>query len=402
MVLSNGHCRSLHSLFLSAFFNNSMNSLNSCRTQTFVSPTTSMTMKIAKLPVSPCSTTRRISPTSLHFLISASTPTSQFTSFSLSNSGSRFSTFAKVQGPLANLDQPVEDEGMDMKNLEILTQKIEAYGINCGHLVERSLSFHISQIRDFAMWRCFRFECGWTGQAFIDDQQMSHAVNDASEFQSFKKYTETDLGLEPIGHRLIAYFALRRISTKCLQRNAVMQVSGEQDVIAFTYRQNGVLVGCKYRSINKKFWQEKGTRRILYGLDDIIGASELIIVEGEIDKLSMEEAGFSNCVSVPGGAPQKVSAKELPSWQKDIAYQYIWNCKAYLDKVSRIILATDNDSPGQALAEELARRLGKERCWRVRWPQREDSSYFKDANEVLVNLGPDALRDMIGNVELYT
>ena len=35
-------------------------------------------------------------------------------------------------------------------------------------------------------------------------------------------------------------------------------------------------------------------------------------VEGEIDKLSMEEAGFLNCVSVPGGAPQVVSTKDLP------------------------------------------------------------------------------------------
>ena len=37
-----------------------------------------------------------------------------------------------------------------------------------------------------------------------------------------------------------------------------------------------------------------------------------------------------------------------------------------------MILATDNDAPGEALAEELARRLGKERCWRVRWPQKRD------------------------------
>jgi hypothetical protein len=32
-------------------------------------------------------------------------------------------------------------------------------------------------------------------------------------------------------------------------------------------------------------------------------------VEGEIDKLSMEEAGYLNCVSVPDGAPPQVSNK---------------------------------------------------------------------------------------------
>jgi len=30
----------------------------------------------------------------------------------------------------------------------------------------------------------------------------------------------------------------------------------------------------------------------------------------------MEEAGFLNCVSVPDGAPAKVSSKEIPSEDK--------------------------------------------------------------------------------------
>ena len=35
-----------------------------------------------------------------------------------------------------------------------------------------------------------------------------------------------------------------------------------------------------------------------------------------MDKLAMEEAGFKNCVSVPDGAPPKVSAKEVPAEDK--------------------------------------------------------------------------------------
>ncbi|KAJ6951043.1 hypothetical protein NC651_004639 [Populus alba x Populus x berolinensis] len=174
-----------------------------------------------------------------------------------------------------------------------------------------------------------------------------------------------------------------------------------QVAIAFTYRRNGVLVSCKYRDINKRFWQEKDTKKVFYGLDDIKGADEIIIVEGEMDKLAMEEAGFRNCVSVPDGAPPSVSPKELPPNQEDTKYQYLWNCKEYLDKVSRIILATDGDPPGQALAEELARRLGRERCWRVKWPKKNTDEHFKDANEVLMFSGPLALRDIIENAELY-
>ncbi|PHT54916.1 Twinkle -like protein, chloroplastic/mitochondrial [Capsicum baccatum] len=176
---------------------------------------------------------------------------------------------------------------------------------------------------------------------------------------------------------------------------------GDKIVIAFTYRRDGALVSCKYRDMAKKFWQEADTLKIFYGLDDIKGSSDIIIVEGEMDKLAMEEAGFRNCVSVPDGAPPFISDKELPPVDKDTKYQYLWNCKEYLEKASRIILATDGDPPGQALAEELARRLGRERCWRVTWPNKTSIDRCKDANEVLMYLGPGALREVIEGAELY-
>ncbi|KAG2689538.1 hypothetical protein I3760_09G143300 [Carya illinoinensis] len=302
--------------------------------------------------------------------------------------------------------------------VRVLTQKLEVLGINCddfvtpgryhrlfcpkckgGRSMVRSLSLHIIQDGGFAMWRCFHTECGWAGQAFAESRASYYGV--AKKVESFEQVSEESIGLEPLGAKLIAYFGERMISEKTLQRNAVMQMSSDKNVIAFTYRQNGLLVGCKYRTVGKRFWQEKDTEKRLYGLDDINDVPEIIIVEGEIDKLSLEEAGFRNCVSVPGGAPGKVSTKELPSSEKDTAYQYLWNCKEYLDKVSRIILATDGDTSGQALAEELARRLGKDRCWQVRWPKKDDHSCFKDANEVLKHMGPDALKKVIEDAELY-
>lgn len=42
-----------------------------------------------------------------------------------------------------------------------------------------------------------------------------------------------------------------------------------------------------------------------------------------------------------------------------------------LVQASQIILALDNDSAGNTVAEELARRLGKARCARVNFPRDE-------------------------------
>ena len=45
--------------------------------------------------------------------------------------------------------------------------------------------------------------------------------------------------------------------------------------------------------------------------------------------------------------------------EADVKYSYLWNCRGVWDQATRIVLATDNDGPGHALAEELARRLGE-------------------------------------------
>ncbi|RVW40885.1 Twinkle-like protein, chloroplastic/mitochondrial [Vitis vinifera] len=66
-------------------------------------------------------------------------------------------------------------------------------------------------------------------------------------------------------------------------------------------------------------------------------------------------------------------------------------------KASRIILATDGDAPGLALAEELAPALEE----KVKWPKKNEVEHFKDVNEVLMYLGPDVLKKVIENAEVY-
>eukprot|EP01018_Ginkgo_biloba_P012018 Gb_13380 [translate_table: standard] len=282
-----------------------------------------------------------------------------------------------------------------------------------GSTRERSFSVMIRPDGQFARWRCFRAKCGWNGDThaipLLADTQVTSLDNMTSENgaanttdQVITCFTEENMHLQPISGEVYEYFAERQISGETLRRNGVMKTErNNQTVIAFTYRKGGRIVNCKYRDVKKRFWQEKSGEKVLYGLDDIKDVYDIIIVEGEIDKLSMEEAGYQNCVSVPDGAPPKPSMKDLPPKEQDKKYQYLWNCKGSFDQAKRIILATDADEPGQALAEELARRLGRERCWRVIWPTKMDGELCKDANEVLMHLGPEALKKVIDTAELY-
>jgi twinkle protein len=165
------------------------------------------------------------------------------------------------------------------------------------------------------------------------------------------------------------------------------------DSIGFPYFRNGALVAAKYRSIEEKdFTQEGGGAHDFFGLEHIEKGQPLIIVEGEMDCLSAMEAGLNNVLSVPAGAPIKVAdGKVLPS--EDKRFAYVWNAREIIDAAPYVVLATDQDTPGQALAEELARRIGKEKCRVAKFDK-------KDLNEVLLD-APSQVGTVISAAEPY-
>jgi twinkle protein len=92
---------------------------------------------------------------------------------------------------------------------------------------------------------------------------------------------------------------------------------------------------------------------------------QIVITEGEIDALSWSAYGQA-AMSVPyggGGAGKQ---------------NWIENEFERMDRFERILISTDMDKPGDDAAEEIANRLGRHRCLRVKLPH-------KDANECLVS-----------------
>lgn len=141
----------------------------------------------------------------------------------------------------------------------------------------------------------------------------------------------------------------------------------------------------KWRSINDKRFYQDGAARTFWRLEKVSQGSVLVITEGEIDALSLVVAGVDGVVSVPNGAPTKVS-NGRPSPQEDKKFSYVFSAKSHIHDAPKIVLALDADEPGEALGEELARRIGRAKCWRVSWPRD-----CKDANDVLTRHGKDVL-----------
>jgi len=152
----------------------------------------------------------------------------------------------------------------------------------------------------------------------------------------------------------------------------------ESDCIGFPYFREGTLVSAKYRAIpDKDFTQETGGAHDFFGINHIVPGKPIIIVEGEIDCLTCMEIGIENVISVPNGAPQKVSDGRVAA-EEDKKFSYVWNADKVLEQAPYIVLATDQDGPGQALTEELARRIGKEKCRVAKFDK-------KDLNDVLTD-----------------
>ena len=119
---------------------------------------------------------------------------------------------------------------------------------------------------------------------------------------------------------------------------------------------------------------ESGCEPILFGWQAIPGtARTVVLTEGEIDALSWAAYGYP-ALSVPygggGGGKQKWIESEYDR----------------LDRFERLYLALDMDGPGEEAAAEIANRLGRHRCLRVKMPR-------KDANACLVEGVPQADMD---------
>jgi len=163
--------------------------------------------------------------------------------------------------------------------------------------------------------------------------------------------------------------------------------------IGFPYYRDGALVAVKYRSFpDKDYTQESGGAHDFFGIDHVVKGKPLIIVEGEIDALTLMEAGVENAVSVPSGAPIKVAdGKVSPS--EDKRFAFVWNAREIIDSAPYVIIATDQDTAGQALAEELARRIGKDKCRLAKFD-------MKDLNEVYLD-DPFRIEDILDNATPY-
>lgn len=139
---------------------------------------------------------------------------------------------------------------------------------------------------------------------------------------------------------------------------------GSKTYAVFPYLRDGELVNAKSRNVAEKrdMRQEAGAEPCLFGWHLIEPkARSVAITEGEIDAMTLHQAGIP-ALSVNQGAGN---------------HQWIETDWERLERFSEILIAFDDDEAGRKGAQEVAHRLGIERCKLLTF------SGHKDANEAL-------------------
>lgn len=247
---------------------------------------------------------------------------------------------------------------------------------------DKSLSVNI----DTGMFNCHY--CGFAGCAVVHDEQEKKEWMQRQPWYNprpLKRQKPEYKKPKPTGHatlsdRLLKWFAGRGISADTLEAFRITegeewmpQKNGKINTVQFNYYRGGQLINTKFRTGDKYFKMCSGAELLPYHIDGIRGEKECIITEGEIDALSFAECGRMDVVSVPNGANANLSYLD----------DYI---EEYFEDKETIYIASDTDTKGVLLRDELLRRFGAERCRVV-----EYGDGCKDANEHLQKYGKESL-----------
>lgn len=245
-------------------------------------------------------------------------------------------------------------------------------------------------------YNCLRNSCQARGNMirlskdfnFQISEELDRYLNRNNFNGRFKKFKE---GHRESTDKAVEYMKSRGISEEICRKYEI--TSREKDgVIVFPFRdQKGDLRFIKYRNPDfkqgdkgSKEWCEADCMPILFGMyqsDPSEKNSTLIITEGQIDSLSVAEAGFQNAVSVPTGA---------------LGSTWVPHCYSWVNGFKEIVIFGDCENGKITLTDMIQSRF---RNLMIRIVRMEDYRGCKDANEILRVYGKEAIRRAVDNAE---
>jgi len=207
--------------------------------------------------------------------------------------------------------------------------------------------------------RCGKNGSFWYFQTLMGDKPARKSYDDAIRKPKAKEYKRPTVKLDPLSAEHREWLRGRGFDDDIVDLFGVHSVGRE---MAFPYIKDGETVNIKYRTVDKKFRQEKGAEPCLYNREAFVGNDTIIICEGELDAIAWEHYG-RRAASVPSGVSDT---------------RWIENEWDFLERFSKVYINMDMDAAGRDAVEGIAKRIGLWRCYDIKLPH-------KDINECLLN-----------------
>ena len=223
------------------------------------------------------------------------------------------------------------------------------------------------------LYMCFKGSCGQTGNLVKLKELLGDRIAGVSSRSEWagKKDKPDELPDVDACHSLLLGDAdaldylvnVRGFSEEIIRKQKLglkekvwFREAGETKALVYPYLVGGNIVYAKYRTLPpapKDFSAPSGWEAPLYNGEIIQeGIKEIIFVEGEANTVSCLSAGITCVVGVPGANVKKAS------WIEQ------------LDQIApeKIYIFYDNDKAGNKAAQEIASRIGIDRCYKILLP----------------------------------
>ncbi len=237
-------------------------------------------------------------------------------------------------------------------------------------------------------FKCLRASCGITGNMITISKDFDFSLgSEADEYycprRQFRKIKTPEKPIEP-KPEAIQYLNGRGISEKIIRKYQITIQTEHPNVLVFPFLDAvGKMQFVKYRKTDfdrekdkNKEWCEANCKPILFGMAQCKDFGKLVVTEGQIDSLSVAEAGIANAVSVPNGAK---------------GFTWVPYCWDWINRFQEVVVFGDYEKGQITLLEELSSRL---KCT-VKHVREEDYKGCKDANEILQKHGVEQIKKCV-------
>lgn len=241
-------------------------------------------------------------------------------------------------------------------------------------------------------FKCFRASCGAEGNmltlakdfGFSLGNEIDEYIAPKRQFRRFKPRKEPIVPKD----KAVEYLKSRGISERVAREYEITVQNGHENILVFPFfDEKGLLQFVKYRKTDydrerdsNKEWCERDCKPVLFGMKQCRDYKRLIITEGQIDSLSVAEAGFSNAVSVPTGAK---------------GFTWVPYCWDWVNKFEELVVFGDYEKGRVTLLDDIKQRFKK----KISFIPPEYYKGCKDANEILQKYGAEAVAEAVNHAE---